>query len=61
MPDVLYYPDKIEPDGDNHFRFYKLINKRRFVAVIKVLNKSNEIYLQSQRLVSEKQWEKAFR
>lgn len=61
LPDVLHTPDKIESDGTNSFRFYKQIGTRRLVAVIKVLNETGEIYLTSQRLASEKQWQKAFK
>ncbi|MGC7559582.1 phage minor head protein [Pasteurella sp. PK-2025] len=61
LPDVLYSPDKIVLDDNFHVKLYKWINNKRFLAVIKVLNASDEIYLQSLRLVSERQWNKAFR
>lgn len=61
LPDVLYNPDKIEQDGKNTFKFYKEVDSRRLIAVIKVLNGSNEIYLTSQHLASERQWRKAFK
>ena len=61
LPEVLYHPDKIEQDGKNTFRFYKEVDSRKLVAVIKVLNESKEIYLTSQHLASERQWRKAFR
>ncbi|MGC6377235.1 phage minor head protein [Bisgaard Taxon 45] len=61
LPDVLYSPDKIVLDDNFHVKLYKLINNKRFLAVIKVLHATDEIYLQSLRLVSERQWDKAFR
>ncbi|MCK8808516.1 PBECR3 domain-containing polyvalent protein, partial [Haemophilus influenzae] len=61
LPDVLYSPDKIEQDGKNTFKFYKEVDSRRLIAVIKVLNGSNEIYLTSQHLASDRQWRKAFK
>lgn len=61
LPDVLYSPDKILLEDNFHVKLYKLINNKRFLAVIKVLNATDEIYLQSLRLVSERQWNKAFR
>ncbi|HDR1365459.1 phage minor head protein [Pasteurella multocida] len=61
LPDVLYSPDKIVLDDNFHVKLYKWINNKRFLAVIKVLNATDEIYLQSLRLVSERQWDKAFR
>ncbi|HDR1900401.1 TPA: minor capsid protein [Pasteurella multocida] len=61
LPDVLYSPDKIVLEDNFHVKLYKLINNKRFLAVIKVLNATDEIYLQSLRFVSERQWDKAFR
>ena len=61
LPDVLYSPDKIEQGGKNTFKFYKEVDSRRLIVVIKVLNGSNEIYLTSQHLASDRQWRKVFK
>ena len=49
LPDVLNMPDKIEMSKNNHFEFYKTIDGEKYVAVIKVLEKVQEIYMQSFR------------
>lgn len=49
LPDVLHAPDEIKAGKGNHFEFYKTINGKRYVAVIKILEKVKEIYMQSFR------------
>jgi hypothetical protein len=49
LPDVLFTPDEIKSSKDKHFEFYKTIDGKKYMAVIKVLDKSKEIYLQSFR------------
>ncbi|OOF46933.1 phage head morphogenesis protein [Rodentibacter trehalosifermentans] len=60
LPDVINQPDKIIPD-ELGYQFYKQINNKKIMAVLKVLGKENEIFMQSVRFVSEKQWRKAFK
>lgn len=49
LPDVLFTPDEIKSSKDKHFEFYKTIDGKKYMVVIKVLDKSKEIYLQSFR------------
>ncbi|MDG6857642.1 phage minor head protein [Glaesserella parasuis] len=60
LPDVFNSPLKIELDEREGWRFYAELNGKRYFAVIKVLAQYNEIFVQSFRLVSDKQWEKVF-
>lgn len=60
LPDILYRPDKIVEDKDLHYRLYKEIDGKKWVAVIKVLNREKELFMQSMRLASEKQWKRVF-
>ncbi|OOF59300.1 phage minor head protein [Rodentibacter myodis] len=60
LPDVINKPDKVIPD-EFGYQFYKQIEGKKIVAVLKVLRKENEIFMQSVRFVSEKQWKKAFK
>lgn len=59
LPELLHNPIKVVLDEREGWRFYSEINGRRYFAVLKVLLKTNEIFLQSFRLVSDKQWKKA--
>lgn len=49
LPDVLHTPDEIKSSKGNHFEFYKTFNGEKYVAVIKILDKTKEIYMQSFR------------
>lgn len=49
LPDILYSPDEIKESKGNHFEFYKTIKGKRYIVVIKVLEKAQEIYMQSFR------------
>ena len=49
LPDVLNTPDEINVSKGNHFEFYKTINGEQYMAVIKVLEDVQEIYMQSFR------------
>lgn len=49
LPDVINAPDEIKPSADNHFEFYKVIDGKQYMAVIKVLERVKEIYMQSFR------------
>ncbi len=60
LPDILNNPLKIELDEREGWRFYAELNGKRYFVVIKVLAQYNEIFVQSFRLVSDKQWDKAF-
>ena len=60
LPDIINAPDKIVADKSG-YQFYRDINGKKLLAVLKALSKENEIFLQSFRLVSDKQWEKAFK
>ncbi|MDA3978479.1 phage minor head protein [Gallibacterium sp. AGMB14963] len=61
LPDILYQPTKVVEDNiQDNYRFYHNVNGKKMVIVIKVLRKTNEIFLQSFRQVSEKQWKKVF-
>ena len=55
LPDIIQQPDNIIKDN-NSFQLYKNINGKKFVVVIKILQKEKEIFMTSFRLVSEKQW-----
>lgn len=59
IPDILFNPFKIIQHTENTYQVYKLINDKKFLVVIKILRKEKEIFVQSFRLVSEKQWNKA--
>nr|DAS44171.1 MAG TPA: minor capsid component [Caudoviricetes sp.] len=60
LPDIINSPDKIVGD-ELGYQFYKDINGKKLLAVLKVLSKEPEIFVQSFRLVSDKQWRKAFK
>ena len=60
LPDIINAPNKIVADKSG-YQFYRDINGKKLLAVLKALSKENEIFLQSFRLVSDKQWEKAFK
>ncbi|NBH76196.1 phage minor head protein [Rodentibacter pneumotropicus] len=49
LPEILFSPEKIKSKKGAHFEFYKTINGTGYVAVIKVLEKTKEIYMQSFR------------
>ncbi|HHF6578277.1 TPA: hypothetical protein ACPP6G_001654 [Haemophilus influenzae] len=55
-----FSPDKIIVD-EFGYQFYKDLNGKKLLAVLKVLSRENEIFVQSFRLVSDKQWRKAFK
>lgn len=60
LPDIINSPDKIVEDKLG-YQFYKDVNDKKLLAVLKVLSKESEIFVQSFRLVSDKQWRKAFK
>jgi len=60
LPDIINSPDKIVVD-ELGYQFYKDVNGKKLLAVLKVLSKEPEIFVQSFRLVSDKQWRKAFK
>lgn len=60
LPDIVNSPDKIIVD-EFGYQFYKDVNGKKLLAVLKVLSRENEIFVQSFRLVSDKQWKKAFK
>lgn len=60
LPDIINSPDKIVEDKLG-YQFYKDVNGKKLLAVLKVLSKESEIFVQSFRLVSDKQWRKAFK
>jgi hypothetical protein len=60
LPDVINSPDKIVEDKLG-YQFYKDVNDKKLLAVLKVLSKESEIFVQPFRLVSDKQWRKAFK
>ncbi|HII3712212.1 TPA: phage minor head protein [Pasteurella multocida] len=60
IPDLIYTPDKIIKET-TAYQFYKDIKGKRLLVVLKVLHDKNEIFIQSARRVSEKQWKKAFK
>lgn len=60
LPDIFNNPLKVELDERDGWRFYAELNGKRYFAVIKVLAQYNEIFVQSFRLVSDKQWAKVF-
>ena len=57
LPDIIYTPDHIVQDSQG-YRFYKAINGLKFLVVLKILEKQHEIFVQSFRRVSERQWAK---
>lgn len=59
LPNVIFIPDVIVKD-EVGYQLFKEIEGKKFKAVLKVLNITNEIFLTSFRLVSDKQWKKAF-
>lgn len=61
LPDIFNTSDIIEDDGNNSLRFYKLINDRRYLAIVKPLETEQENFVTSLHLVSEKQWRKALK
>lgn len=56
LPELLHTPLKLVLDEREGWRFYAEINGKRYFAVIKILPQFNEIFIQSFRLVSDKQW-----
>ena len=60
LPDIINSPDKIVEDKLG-YQFYKDVNGKKLLAVLKVLSRESEIFVQSFRLVSDKQWRKAFK
>ncbi|MEX4569425.1 hypothetical protein MY867_10125, partial [Haemophilus influenzae] len=60
LPDIINAPDKIVVD-ELGYQFYKDVKGKKLLAVLKVLSKEPEIFVQSFRLVSDKQWRKAFK
>ena len=60
LPDVINSPERIMQDNNTVYQFYKEIDGKRYVAVLKVLKKTNEIFMQSFRNANERQWKKAF-
>lgn len=60
IPDLIYTPDKIIKET-TAYQFYKDIKGKKLLVVLKVLHDKNEIFIQSARRVSEKQWKKAFK
>ncbi|HDR1425381.1 TPA: hypothetical protein QB198_002593 [Pasteurella multocida] len=60
IPDLIYTPDKIIKET-TAYQFYKDIKGKKLLVVLKVLHDQNEIFIQSARRVSEKQWKKAFK
>lgn len=60
LPDIINSPDKIVEDKLG-YQFYKNVNGKKLLAVLKVLSRESEIFVQSFRLVSDKQWRKAFK
>ena len=60
LPDIINSPDKIVEDKLG-YQFYKDVNGKKLLAVLKALSKESEIFVQSFRLVSDKQWRKAFK
>ncbi|ARU67347.1 phage head morphogenesis protein [Histophilus somni] len=50
LPEILRFPDEVKSKKDKHFEFYKTINGRRYLVVIKVLEEAKEIYMQSFRM-----------
>lgn len=61
LPDILSASDIFEDDGNNGLRFYKLINGRRYLAVVKALKATQENFVTSLHLVSDRQWNKALK
>lgn len=50
LPDVLFAPDRLKkPNKASHFELYKVIDGKEYMAVIKILEQIEEIYLQSFR------------
>lgn len=49
LPEVLFSPDDIKPSKDNRITFSKTINGKRYVAVLKILENTKEIFMLSFR------------
>lgn len=58
LPDIIHAPDEVIKDSQG-YRFYKAINNIKFLVVLKILEKQNEIFIQSFRRVSKRQWANA--
>ncbi|WP_335792816.1 hypothetical protein [Gallibacterium anatis] len=58
LPEILYQPNKVSISRDLHYNVYKLLNNKRYLVVLKILNKEQEIFVQSMRLVNEKEWKR---
>ncbi|MCK3654905.1 phage head morphogenesis protein [Pasteurellaceae bacterium Macca] len=59
LPDLLYQPEMITFTRDKHFQFFKLVNQQKYVAIVKVLDR--EIFIQSFRKVSQREWDKVLK
>ncbi|MDY3123611.1 MAG: phage minor head protein [[Actinobacillus] rossii] len=49
LPDIIANPDVIKAKEQAHFELYKTVNAKKYLVVIKVLEKAKEIYIQSFR------------
>ncbi|MDH2999299.1 hypothetical protein A1D23_04165 [Chelonobacter oris] len=61
IPDIINKPDKLIKGRDKAYELYKMVNSTRYAVVLKLLISTNEIFLQSFRKTSEKQWKKIFK
>lgn len=59
LPELIYEPDMLLPTREKAFQFFKQIKGHRYTVVLKVLE--NEVFVQSFRKMSEKQWDKALK
>lgn len=61
LPEILNKPLKIELDEREGWRFYADLNSKHYLVVVKVLAQYKEMFVQSFRLMSDKQWRKVFK
>ncbi|MCW9732025.1 minor capsid protein [Avibacterium sp. 20-15] len=58
LPDLIYQPEFIVETRDKHFQFFKEIDAQKYTVILKFLE--NEVFVQSFRKVSLREWNKAF-
>lgn len=60
IPDVILQPEKIIKD-ETGYQLYKNINGKKMIVVLKILHLEKEIFVQSARKASDRQWLKVFK
>lgn len=61
LPEILNSPERVISGKDYHYSFYKQVKGKKLMAVLKVLGNEREIFLQSFRLLGDKEWLKAIK